>query len=291
MTTLQEYTAFNEALRKIYSTNEAEIITDWVFEKVTGKNKLERRFRKGSNASHENEELSTDQLFLLKNYLEQLQKNTPIQYVLGEAWFYKRKFFVNNTVLIPRPETEELVEWIIEEIKKNPALSSILDIGTGSGCIPVSLKKELPLCRICAIDVSEEALKVAQKNSTQHNTVIQFSKIDFIDQDQWKKLSVYDIIISNPPYIPDGEKAMLNKNVTDFEPSVALFVEDNNPFIFYTKIARFAQDHLSKDGKIFVEVHEEYGEQVKNIFEENDLKAVVKKDIYGKQRMVMAKSF
>ena len=287
MTILQEYKSFLETLAKIYPISEAENITDWVFEKVTGKNKLERHILKAGIAK-EQESLSSDQVLIFKNHLEQLEKHTPVQYVLGEAWFYKRKFFVNNDVLIPRPETEELVEWIIEEIKQKPASCSILDIGTGSGCIPISLKKEMPHCSVSAIDVSEAALKIAQQNATELKADVHFFKVDFLDEKQWNKLPRFDIIISNPPYIPIKESAMLDKNVTDFEPSVALFVEDDDPFIFYTKIARFAQWHLSPGGKIFVEVHEEYATDVKNIFEENSFVATIKKDIYGKERMVSA---
>ncbi len=287
MTILQEYTVFREALAKIYPASEAASITDWVFEKVTGKNKLQRYILKEKVAAQEKANLSTDQLYLLKNYLEQLEEHTPVQYVLGEAWFYKRKFFVNNDVLIPRPETEELVEWIIEEIKQKPANCSILDIGTGSGCISISLKIEIPHGDVSAIDVSEGALKVAQQNASDHKANIHFLKVDFLDEEQWKKLSNFDIIISNPPYIPIKERAMLDKNVTEFEPSIALFVEDDNPFIFYTKIAGFAQQHLSPGGKIFVEVHEQYAADVKSIFENNGFVTAVKKDIYGKERMMM----
>ena len=288
MTILQEYTVFREALTKIYPTSEAENIIDWVFEKVTGKNKLERRLLKTEKTAAGEGHLSTDQILLLKNYLAQLEKHTPVQYVLGEAWFYKRKFFVNKEVLIPRPETEELVEWIIEETKQKSASCSMLDIGTGSGCIPISLKKEMPHCTVSAIDISDTALNVAQQNATEHEADVHFFKVDFLDEGQWNELAKFDIIISNPPYIPIKERSMLDKNVTDFEPSVALFVEDDDPFIFYTKIARFAQEHLSPEGRIFVEVHEEYAADVKSIFEKNGFVATVKKDIYGKERMVGA---
>lgn len=288
MTIAQQYTLFCEALTKIYPNSEAENITDWVFEKVTGKNKLERRIGKSGKETAEQENLSTDQLLLLKTYLDQLENHTPVQYVLREAWFYKRKFFVNKNVLIPRPETEELVEWIMEEIKQRPGSCSLLDIGTGSGCIPISLKKEMPHCTVSAIDVSKEALHVAQQNATNHKVDIQFLKVDFLDEKQWNELPLFDIIISNPPYIPIMESSKLDKNVTDFEPSIALFVEDGDPFIFYTKIARFSKHHLLPKGKIFVEVHEDFADAVKAIFEKSGYTASVKKDIYGKERMIRA---
>ncbi len=290
MTTLQEYTDFRAALTKIYSPSEAENITDWVFEHLTGKKKFERRGLRAGRQNPEKENLSSEQVLLLKDYLEKLENHTPVQYVLGEAWFYKRKFFVNNHVLIPRPETEELVEWIIREIKQkeNSGSCSILDIGTGSGCIPVSLKKEMPGCTISALDVSENALKVAKRNAIDNQADVQFLEVNFLDEQEWETLSNFDIIVSNPPYIPINEKVMLDKNVTDFEPSIALFVEDGNPFIFYIKIAQFAKMHLSIGGNVFVEVHEDFAGDVKTIFEKNEFVATIKKDIYGKERMVCA---
>src|SRR5690606_7407487 len=151
MTLVQQYTLFREALTKIYSNSEAENITDWVFEKVTGKTKLERRIGKSGKVLEDQENLSPDQLLLLKTYLDQLENHTPVQYVLGEAWFYKRKFFVNKNVIIPRPETEELVEWMLDEIKQRPGFCSFLDIGICISCIHVSLKKEMQHCTDSAI--------------------------------------------------------------------------------------------------------------------------------------------
>ena len=287
MTTLQVYNDFQKTLKSIYSHSEAANITDWVFEHVTGKKKFERRaVGQGSDL----EELSSNQLILLKKYLEKLGKHMPVQYVLNEAWFYKRKFYVNENVLIPRPETEELVEWIIQEIKQgeNSNSCSIIDIGTGSGCIPISLKKEMPGCRVSALDVSAEALKVAKRNATEIQANVQFLEINFLDEQEWETLSNFDIIVSNPPYIPITEKVILDKNVTDFEPSIALFVEDGNPFIFYIEIAQFAKKHLSPGGKVFVEVHEDFAGNVKTVFENNGFLATIKKDIYGKERMVSA---
>lgn len=285
MTISQKYADFRQALTIIYSPSEAKNITDWVFEHVTGKNKFERR-----NLRYPVQEtLSSEQILLLKNYLRQLENHKPVQYVLGEAWFYKRKFFVNKNVLIPRPETEELVEWIIGEIKQEKKTScTILDIGTGSGCIPVSIKKEMPGCQVSALDVSEEALEVARRNAKELEANVAFSGINFLDEKQWETLPDFDIIVSNPPYIPINEKEMLDKNVTDFEPSVALFVEDKNPFIFYIKIARFAKNHLTPGGKVFVEVHEDFAGNVKSVFENNGFAAIIKKDIYGKERMIKA---
>ena len=287
MTTAQAYIDFKNKLQTIYSDREADNISDWVFENVTGLKKWERR----ANPNNELTEINSNQL---EKYLLELLQHKPVQYVLNEAWFYKMKFFVNENVLIPRPETEELVEWIVMDLRsamfdlhgKNNI--HIIDIGTGSGCIPVSLKKELPEANITAIDVSEKALTVAKKNADELNAEVHFLQMDFLNESEWESLPQYDIIISNPPYIPVKEKEILAKNVTDFEPGIALFVEDNNPFIFYEKIAAFSKTHLKENDRIYVEVHEEYAENVKSIFENDGFISKIKKDIYGRDRMVSA---
>lgn len=291
MTTQQAYNDFKEKLKKIFDEREADNITDWIFEKVTHFKRTERRTR-------QNAELTENHLNLLQKYLEELLQHKPVQYVLNEAWFFKRKFYVNENVLIPRPETEELVEWIINDVKLATAINSIpntlyippqiLDIGTGSGCISVSIKKELSNANVTAIDVSEKALLVAKKNAGELNVEIDFLRVDFLDENEWESLLQYDIIVSNPPYIPIKEKEILAKNITAFEPRIALFVEDNNPFIFYEKIAKFAKTHLSKNGKIYVEVHEEFAKDVKVFFENAGFIPTIKNDIYGKERIVKA---
>ena len=281
MTTAQAYFDFQKNLKTIYDEREADNITDWVFEHTTGLKKWERR----ANRNNELVEIHSVQL---KKYLKELLEHKPVQYVLNEAWFYKMKFFVNEDVLIPRPETEELVEWIIKDVRyKKPGLQ-IIDIGTGSGCISVSLKRELNYANVTAIDISEKALKVAKQNARELNTEIDFLQIDFLNEKEWNSLPHYDAIVSNPPYIPMREKKILAKNVTDFEPGIALFVKDNNPFIFYEKIATFAQSHLKENGIIYVEVHEEFAGNVKAIFEKMSFISTIKKDIYGKERMVNA---
>ena len=282
MTTTQAYNDFQNQLKKIYDERESENISDWVFENVTGQKRWERR----NNPN----KLKEAYFHQLQNYLQQLLVQKPVQYVLNEAWFYKMKFFVNENVLIPRPETEELVEWIIKNVRRTTydVRCTILDIGTGSGCIPVSLKRELHNTNVTAIDVSEKALQVAKKNAESLNAKIDFLKIDFLNENNWKALPQFDIIVSNPPYIPFQEKEKLAKNVTAFEPDIALFVENKNPFIFYEKISTFAKSHLKQNGKIYVEVHEEYAENIKNIFENAGFISEIKKDIYGKERMVRA---
>lgn len=281
MTTGQIYNDFRNKLKTIYDDREAENICDWLFENVTGLKKWERR-------QNQNSEFAETDSEKIKTYLEELLKHKPVQYVLHEAWFYKRKFYVNENVLIPRPETEELVEWIVSDFKKEKYSKpiKIIDIGTGSGCIPVSLKKELPESSIAAIDVSDKALSVAKINAEELHAIINFFQIDFLNENEWKMLSQYDIIVSNPPYIPLNEKEILAKSVTDFEPGIALFVKNNDPFIFYKKIAGFAKSNLKESGKIYVEVHDEYAKEVGSIFESAGFLVEIKNDIYGKQRMV-----
>ena len=289
MTAREAAIDFKNHLEKIYDGREASQITDWVFENVTH----QKRWQRIADANELNEEDSLK----INDYLAQLLTNKPVQYVLNEAWFYKRKFYVDENVLIPRPETEELVEWIIEDTRRQidkyktraeAAQFSIIDIGTGSGCVPISLKKEMPVATVDAIDVSKGALQVAAKNAEFLEAFINFYLLDFLDKTEWASVSKYDVIVSNPPYIPIDEKGALSKNVTDFEPGIALFVNNENPFIFYERIADFAKTHLKSKGKIYVEVHEEYAKNVETIFGNAGFSTLIKKDIYGRERMVRA---
>lgn len=284
MTTVAFYKYFTTQLESIYDAREAENITDWVFGEATHKKKWQRR--------DPNEQLSATDLRLLEQYLSELLKHKPVQYVLGHTWFYKRKFFVNESVLIPRPETEELVSWIRDDLQSAGLETAeghkILDIGAGSGCIAISLKRELHNSNISALEISDEALAVAKKNAKELEATINFIKINFLDEATWSSLSRYDVVVSNPPYIPQKEKNVLSKNVVQFEPSVALFVPDNDPFIFYKRIATFAKSHLTDRGKIYVEIHENYAGEVVAIFSAANFQTKIKNDIYGKERMIKA---
>jgi len=284
MTISEAYIDFTEKLKTVYEDREAENISDWIFENVTGLKKWERRENKKN-------ELGENHFKKIENYLEKLLKHTPVQYVLNEAWFYKMKFFVNENVLIPRPETEELVEWIISDLKNTGADSeatNIIDIGTGSGCIAIALKKEIKNSILSALDASDFALEVARKNSKDLNAEINFLHFDFLNENEWQLLHKFDIIVSNPPYIPLKEKELLAKNVSQYEPGMALFVKNDDPLIFYKKIADFSKAHLKPKGKIYVEVHEAYANEVRSIFENSGYKSEIKKDIYGRERMVKA---
>ena len=217
----------------------------------------------------------------------QLLQHRPIQYVLGEAWFMGLKFFVNESVLIPRPETEELVSWVIDEHKNKGALQ-ILDIGTGSGCIGISLQKNLPSSKVTLLDISEDALGIAAGNAKKLGATVQTQQLDILDESAWASLPIYDVIVSNPPYIKKTEAESMAKHVLDFEPSLALFVEDDDALIFYRKIALLAVRHLASNGVLNFEINEMLGEEVVVLLEELGFSAQLRKDLQGKNRMVRA---
>ena len=226
----------------------------------------------------------------LDQYIEELAAHKPVQYVLHEAWFAGMKLYVDENVLIPRPETEELVDLVIKYVLKeftspNKEIT-ILDIGTGSGCIPIAIKMRIPQSKVYGVDVSEAALDIAKNNAAINNADVNFMLSDFLDESRWNELSAADIIVSNPPYIPLQEKDRMQDNVTRYEPHLALFVPDNDPMLFYKAIARFAEKKLLPGGKIFVEVHEDYSEAVKDVF--TFFKSEKIKDMQGKNRFVTA---
>lgn len=262
----------------VYDEREARNIADLVMEHVTEWTRIDRVINKTVPLSSIKEKE-------LAEFTAQLLDHKPVQYVLYEAWFAGLRFYVDENVLIPRPETEELVDWVCKENSSG----KILDIGTGSGCVPVSLKSKLASADIHACDISSGALSVAQKNAIENKTAIQFHQIDFLDPEQRKSLPVFDVIVSNPPYIPQKDKQEMHKNVLDHEPHIALFVADKDPLIFYRAIAEFASDHLKKDGAIYVEIHEALGNDVVNLFIESGFAGtVLRKDLQEKDRMVKA---
>ncbi len=269
-------------LKMLYDEREAANIADWVMEHITNKKRIDRLLDKQAL-------LHTEELEKLEIILQQLSTHKPIQYVLQEAWFDGMKFFVNEHVLIPRPETEELVHWVEEESQKLKVKSQkLLDIGTGSGCIPITLKKKLPAVSVCSIDVSEDALLVARKNADTLGTAIDLLQVDFLNEANWNQLHAFDIIVSNPPYIKRSEENSMAKHVTEFEPSLALFVPDEDALLFYRKIAEFGKTHLAKHGSIFLEINEVLGKEVIRLFEKEGYTIELRKDMQGKDRMVKA---
>jgi release factor glutamine methyltransferase len=231
-------------------------------------------------------ELSEAQIISYTSALENLSKGHPLQYIVGKSFFYGREFLVNSKVLIPRPETEELCQWIIEDTQLNNP--SILDIGCGSGNIPITLEQEIKNSNVFAIDISTDALGVAQENSKLNNSNVQFEQMDILNWRNTNKFlkNKFDVIVSNPPYILEEEKILMRKNVLDFEPHVALFVKQN-PMLFYDTIAEFAKKHLNRNGKLFFEINENYYAECKNVLLKlNFVNIESRKDFGGKYRMI-----
>lgn len=280
-------------LKDIYDKSEAMNIAELVLEKISGRVRTE-------HILHKEFFLSPEQIEELKKILVRLKLNEPVQYALEEAWFAGMKFKVNKNVLIPRPETEELVEWISREINTQyttlPAgrqmfniQCSILDIGTGSGCIPIAIKKKISQAKVAAIDISSEALLTAKENAVALETDIEFILLDFLDEENWNVLGKYDIIVSNPPYVKQMEKETMHRRVTAHEPHLALFVPDNDALLFYRKLADFSLGHLAPGGNLFVEINESLGKEVEELFQKKGFKSVeLKKDMQGKERMLRA---
>jgi len=226
--------------------------------------------------------------------LAELNNQKPIQYILGETEFYSLPFTVNTSVLIPRPETEELVDWIINCHSKQQEESQLnmLDIGTGSGCIAISLAKHLSEAKVNAVDVSQDALKTAAQNAKMNDVTINFIEADISNNEAWDFLFrdlKFDVIASNPPYVRQLEKADMKANVLDNEPHLALFVENNNPLLFYEKIIQFSKSYLHVKGSLYFEINEHFGKEICNLLETNGFKDVqLRQDMFGKDRMVKA---
>ncbi|MFA5299657.1 MAG: peptide chain release factor N(5)-glutamine methyltransferase [Lutibacter sp.] len=235
-------------------------------------------------ALEHNFNLNNDDLDFLKSALSKLKNQIPIQYIVGETAFYGLIFKVDKNVLIPRPETEELVNWI-EKDHKNSNSPKILDIGTGSGCIAISLAKNLPNAAVSAIDISSEALNVAKNNAILNNVKVNFIHTDILNL---QKLEAnFDVIVSNPPYVRELEKAQMQQNVLSNEPHIALFVENENPLLFYNKIAELAKNHLSKNGVLYFEINQYLGAETIDLLKTKKFKNIeLKKDIYGVDRMI-----
>ncbi len=231
-------------------------------------------------------EMSCEEEMQWKKVLEELKKQKPIQYIIGKTEFYGLPFKVNADTLIPRPETEELVDLILVESRKSKGESiTILDIGTGSGCIAISLAKNLPNASVFALDVSEKALELAKKNAELNKVEVHFIQKNILETDDLDQQ--FDIIVSNPPYVRLLEKAEINPNVLAYEPHLALFVDDTDALLFYRKIAQLALKNLSKNGKLYFEINQYLGKETVELLEQFDFKDVrLIKDIYGNDRMI-----
>jgi release factor glutamine methyltransferase len=275
-------TQFIQALSLIYDIGEAESFFYLILEE-------KRQLKRIDLALNPDLIFSEEEILIWNSILEQLKQEIPIQYLLEKTSFYGLDFEVNADVLIPRPETEELVEWIITTQDPRPKTQGlkILDIGTGSGCIAIALAKNIPNTQVFAIDVSEKALVTAQKNANINEVNITFLKKNILETEDLEQQ--FDIIVSNPPYVRELEKKEIKKNVLDNEPHLALFVEDNDALLFYRKIAKLAQKNLRNNGKLFFEINQYLGKEMVELLEKmNFINIELRKDIYGNNRMIKA---
>jgi release factor glutamine methyltransferase len=281
------FLSFQNALETLYDAQETGSITLMVLEELTGMSRARIK-------AFPEDDVPADAIEKLIAILEELKTGKPVQYILGTTEFYGLNFLVNPAVLIPRPETEELVEWVLQSGKskvKSQKSLSILDIGTGSGCIAITLKKNLPGAKVTAIDISTDALQTAKQNA-----VINEVEVEFIEQDilQSEKLKVkskkkFNIIVSNPPYVTLEDKLQMHQNVTGFEPHTALFVPEHDPLIFYKTIACFAAEQLEDNGLLFFEINENYGKETVELLMRNGFTNIeLRKDMSGRDRMIKA---
>ena len=278
------FSTFKQSLGTLYDTSEIEALTLMIISEIT-------ELSKAMIKAFPEQEITLQQHEKLNNILARLQTGEPIQYILGHTEFYGLTFKVNPSVLIPRPETEELVEWVLNskvESQKSK-VSNILDIGTGSGCIAISLKKNFPTAQVSAIDISTEALQTAKQNAELNEVDINFIHADILNINSQIEIPKSEIIISNPPYVTLHDKTQMHTNVTDFEPHTALFVPENDPLIFYKAIADFAIDNLAPKGLLFFEINESLGKETVEMLESKGFKDIeLRKDMSGRDRMVRA---
>lgn len=274
---------FINSLEDLYSIEELQSIFYLLAEKLLHLSRIDI-------ALQLDDTLTSDEEINFNQAIDRLKIYEPVQYILGETEFFGYPFLVNKQVLIPRPETEELVSWIIEDVDKKE--TTILDIGTGSGCIAISLAKKLNNAVVSAIDISNKAIEVAKKNALINNVNVEYSSVDVLNfedklvlQDKWK--SKFDIIVSNPPYVRMQEKKLMQLNVIDHEPDIALFVEDDDPLLFYRRISELSRQYLKHNGTLYLEINEYLGVEMEKMLNEAGFKHVeLKKDMFGKNRMI-----
>lgn len=281
MTILELKRHFKSELSPHYSESESALIFRLLAERVIGFDSFQlRRFQ--------NQEVLLQDLEELQMQLNELKTGRPVQHLLGNVEFYGQEFSVSDKVLIPRPETEELLEIVLEKIATNYGLQSsfaAMDIGTGSGVIPIIIKKKFPNAKVVAVDYSYEAIEVAKKNALDNQTQIEFMHGDYLEM---KLVRSIDVLISNPPYIGIDEKNELSETVVNFEPSMALFSPTSDALIFYRKIAIDAQLHLNPKGFVFLEINQKYGPQTLALFDPQIFHAELVKDLSGNDRFIIA---
>lgn len=291
--TIKQYRAhFNKSIKHLYPTSEIDSFFFLILEEYIGFKRIDIVLKSDFYIDQES-------LNLMQVATKQLEQEIPIQYIIGKTEFFGLPFNINKEVLIPRPETEELVEQVIKEVSliktyntasneaTNEKQITILDIGTGSGCIAISLKKQLPGSKISAIDVSDKALRVAKKNAALNKVNINFIHLDILKTNNLDKL--YDVIVSNPPYVRELEKKEMKNNVLNNEPHLALFVDNKNPLLFYNKIAELANKFLTKNGQLHLEINQYLGKETIKLLAEKGFKNIqLKKDIFGNDRIITA---
>jgi release factor glutamine methyltransferase len=291
--TIKQYRAhFNKSIKHLYPTSEIDSFFFLILEEYMDLKRIDVVLKSDFY-------LDKKSLNLMQIATKQLEQEIPIQYIIEKTEFFGLPFNINKEVLIPRPETEELVERVIKEVSliktyktdsnetKNEKQLKILDIGTGSGCIAISLKKELPSSKISAIDVSNEALRIAKKNALLNKVDINFIHLDILKTNNLDKL--YDVIVSNPPYVRELEKKEMKNNVLNNEPHLALFVDNKNPLLFYNKIAELAKNFLTKNGQLHFEINQYLGKETIKLLAEKGFKNIqLKKDIFGNDRIISA---
>lgn len=277
--TLQEfYNKGKEQLAQLYELSEREAILKRLVSSLLG-------YTDAQLLLNHNETLQSEESSILEEHLKQVVAGIPVQYVLGQTHFYGLNFYIEPGVLIPRQETEELVDWILQKEQK---VQQILDIGVGSGCITASLGKHLKDAHLTAFDISLEALDLARENCDRYGLRPTFLYGDIL---QWQKygLDSYDVIVSNPPYVCESEKVQMHPNVLEHEPEIALFVPDENPLLFYETIADLGRKHLKDNGVLYFEINEKFGTEVQNLLEQRGYKNIMlRQDLNGKDRMLRA---
>jgi release factor glutamine methyltransferase len=271
---------FEEKLNGTFSNREIKLIA---------RSFISNRLRWDSSdfISRKEEKVSESDLLFFREKIQELLSGVPFQYALGETYFYNVLLKTDKRALIPRPETEELVDWIVTEHKNTQDLR-IIDIGTGSGCIPLAIKYALSSSKVSGVDVDNEALSLAKENANALNLSVDFFQYDILSTVDMDK--EWDVIVSNPPYIPVKEKADMAKHVIEYEPELALFTTNENPLVFYEKIADFAINNLSENGWLYFEIHESNADEVVNILKNRNFDEIsVRKDLQGKDRMIRGK--
>lgn len=271
-----------EAILALYDDREAGNIASLLMEWISGKSRMEQLMDKDRT-------LTNNQADQLKRATAKLSAGEPVQYIIGEAWFMEQPFIVTPDTLIPRPETEELVEWMIKDLAQQATTPlRVLEVGSGTGCIPISLKKKFPELHVVSVDISKGAIQTARENAARLHAAVDFIEMDFLNPANREQLEQTDLIVSNPPYIKASERDSMHPNVVDFEPATALFVPDQDALIFYKAIRNFSETHLSPNGKIYLEINQQLGREVLQLFNNGHFSAVLQKDLQGNDRMIRA---